>query len=88
MRDYSELEALIASIIDESARLLPEDTIDDARCYLNSREYGVAFELICDQLYEAHATVTPDLFKLVEKAAKQMGMDDKNWKFVSELMVH
>ena len=80
------LETTLAEIVADSGALLPAETAQEASDLIDNREYGVALELVCEQLYECSAPVTPQLYRLIESAARQMEMEAKSWAYVAELV--
>ena len=46
----------------------------------------MALDLICQQLYEVGAEITPDILQGIADAANEMGLPASEWEFVAELV--
>ncbi len=86
MKDLIETANIIHKIVDEmDGKLLPR-TLTQVRSLLQHREYGVAFEMLVDCLYEDDVEIQPQTFILFEQAANRMKMTEEKWKFIKELV--
>jgi hypothetical protein len=77
------LRALLASLgvhIEAWALEEPYDLIDH-------NEFGVAFDSLCDNIYEADIAVFPGEVAEIESLGRLLGSDRKAWTLVRELMV-
>ena len=76
----------IRSLIDEVADSLPVDNISGARDLLRHGEWGLAFELICTQLYEYEVLIAPEMYETIEQLGQKMKISPDEWKMLRELI--
>lgn len=62
---------------------LPADEYASVRDLVVHREWGVAFENLCEQLFEHSIVVGPEALKEMEKLATEMNLPDSSWSFLS-----
>lgn len=70
--------------LSSTASGLTEVDIKNAKSFLKHGEYGVAFELICDQLYENDAILTSEHISEAQEIAELMELDEASWGFLKE----
>lgn len=80
-------QQLFQSIID-SSRIsgLKENDILTAEEYLKHNELGLCLDTIVTQLYEDNILITNDLYVLIDKAAKEINIPLKDYKFINDLV--
>jgi len=71
---------LIEKIIDAVKDDLPTENVTDARELLSHDEWGEALSLIYTQLHEYDVPISEKVFKMIDSAGCQMGMDNRGWK--------
>jgi len=76
----------IRLLVSRFASELPSENATDALELLDHAEWGVAFDLICTQLYEYEIPVSKEQFALIEQTARMMDMDSTNWDYLKELV--
>ena len=86
MNEYLLLESHMAHLIEAVMPLLPVWVIEEATSLLNNREYGVAYELVCEHLYENGLPISRDIYSLAETAGREMELDPKSWQFIEPLV--
>lgn len=74
----------VAQVLRETEHLLDGEDVRNAEMLLENGEWGVAFELICEQLHERGSTVLPEHLVLIREAAAQMGLPSSAWKHLAE----
>ncbi|WP_448550537.1 MafI family immunity protein [Thalassotalea fusca] len=79
-----ELENKLVAFLKDVSNGLTESDVENAKDFINHSEYGVAFELICDQLYENDSILTADNLKSAQLLAEMMELDEKSWSFLKE----
>jgi hypothetical protein len=84
MYNYEKLEELLNAIINKAEPVLPKENITDAREFVQNREYGVAFDLVCSQLGELEITIDQNLYSQIEEAGKHMQLKEDSWSFLAE----
>ena len=83
----NDIEKEVKEILAKSKYGLTEADIDNASDFIAHGEYGVALELISEQLYENEARVDADLLDSVQKTAFSMGLDKSSWAFLDESLL-
>ena len=78
---------LIEKIIDTVKDDLPIENIADAKELLLHDEWGEALSLICTQLYEYDIPISEDTYNLIDRAGRQMGMDNQGWRELTVLKI-
>jgi hypothetical protein len=84
MTKFNEIEKKISFVVKQSEVFLPNDTIEDAKNLVEHREFGVALELICQQLYEFEIIVSYDLYNQIAELADLMQMPVSTHKFLTQ----
>lgn len=77
-----EIERKIKEILEKSKCSLRDSDIKNASDFIVHGEYGVAFELICEQLYENDAVIEKELLNQIQDAACAMELKDASWEFL------
>lgn len=77
-----KLEGKLLSFLGEVSKHLTCSDIEDARSFIKHGEYGVAFELICDQLHENDSILTDENLKFAELLAEIMKLEEDSWVFL------
>ena len=70
-----------ATVLALERSLTPEET-QEARELIDVGEPGIAFELVCTQLDEHDAAVTPQLRESLEEVGTTLGLDPAYWKML------
>ena len=87
MNHFDLVEEKLNQIIKQSESLLPETTVSDAKDLFDNREYGVALELICQQLFEYDVAITRGLYVDISDSAKIMKMPESTHDFLKTLVL-
>jgi hypothetical protein len=85
---FRDLELAIRELID-NAKLLGarDEDIRNALEFLPVDEFGVAWELIVDQIYEYQIPIDRDFYDLAETIAKKMKFPEERYSFLRELIM-
>lgn len=70
-----ELECLFHQVMKD----LPEGTVDFVKELITQGEWGIALEVICDELHEFDVPITQECYRLAEVAAEKMQMPSTVW---------
>ncbi|UOQ77121.1 MafI family immunity protein [Hymenobacter sp. 5516J-16] len=65
---------------------LPSRDYANAQDMLSVGEYGCAFDIIVQQLYEHEVEISPNLFALVDRVANSMLLNPECYFFLGELV--
>ena len=82
MKDFNNIERGICDVIRQSEIFLPKETLADAEDLVEHHEYGVALELICQQLYESDVKVSSDLYDQIGGLADSMELAPTTYQFL------
>lgn len=78
-----KLALMLNSFLESTTFGLTDSDINNAKSLLEHGEYGVAFELICDQLYEHDTPLERKHVDMAKKIANLMMLDDNSWDFLN-----
>ena len=73
------LENRILSLADETKDFLLLKDLQNIRDYIENNEFGLAFEILCDQLFEYDALISSETYSKIELIGKDLGLNEKNW---------
>lgn len=79
------VEERILSLLASLSSRVPADIIDRARAEVEYGEYGVAFESLCENVFEVDARLTRSHLREFEDLAAHLGIEDERWDFVRSL---
>jgi hypothetical protein len=83
---FNKLEELLHSLIDDIHILLPQTDVKDALEMITYNEYGIAFEIICNQLFEHNIKITSEIYEKIIIIGKLMKMNETSWNFLEQLI--
>lgn len=87
MSDPSEaIEKELHQILDEFQGKLPEVDVTKIREFIDAREWGVGFDILCEQLFEYEIEVPKEVFKRIGGVGRFMQIDAKTWEILSPLV--
>ena len=61
---------------------LSESDIKNTMDFINHGEFGIAFELVCDQLFENEAPISTELLNEIQYIGTTMNFDEQTWAFL------
>ncbi|MDR2274879.1 MAG: MafI family immunity protein [Sphingobacterium sp.] len=65
---------------------LCEADYNNAKSFLDEREFGLAFDAAITQLYEYEIMIDQDFYNLIEGIAKRMAISEDGYSFMKELV--
>lgn len=74
------------NLIDSVKTLLPESDIENAIEMVEHNEFGIGFEIICEQLFEYGVKISPDIYQKIVELGQKMEMPSERWNFLKELI--
>ncbi len=83
---FENLWKSMLSLIDAVKTLLPQVVVEEAIEMVDYNEFGVGFEIICQQLFEYNIKISPDIYKQIFVIGKSMEMKENDWNFLEELV--
>jgi len=86
MTKYKKLIHEITIILEAVKGDLTERDVQFARDFLEHNEWGLAFSLICTQLYEYGVTINSEFYIQIENAGRQMSIPPEEWEMLRELI--
>lgn len=85
---YDKIEEIMQALIVRLDHMLPETDIANARELVDAGEYGVALDLLCNQLYEYDMTIDQQIFDSISHSATLMNMPAEEYDFISKQVRH
>lgn len=76
------IESAMIALIESFRGRLPDDFLNEAAALASSREWGVALENICVQLYELDALISTAELAEIDRIASDMNMEKTTWDFL------
>lgn len=76
--DWNQLVVVIQSEIDANKTAIPQERIKDIQLYLESGEYGMAFEYLYLEIIERHDCTSYLGFEKAREIALFFSLDDKD----------
>ena len=83
---FSKLRKSKLSLIDDVKDLLPQTDINNAREMVEYNEFGVGFEIICEQLFENDIKISSNIYEKIVAIGKSMEMKETSWNFLETLL--
>ena len=80
------VEIELTALADSFAGRLPDSIIEDVKEYVDFREWGVAFNLLCEQLYEFDIAISESEWEQIENIGKALKLEDYSWIELKELL--
>ena len=78
--DWDELNGKLRGVVLELETLLLPSEVTDILDYIDHNEAGVAFELLCSQLYERDAGVSAQTVRQLAEIGSAMQLDPGQWQ--------
>jgi len=76
----------IIYLLDKVKGKLPEQDISNVTSLIDNDEFGEAFDILCTQAYEYDISIDNAFLEVATEAAELMGLKNKNWEFIKELI--
>jgi hypothetical protein len=78
---------ILTALIDSAKIIgLPEEDINNAKEFLEHREYGLCFDTIIGQLYEYDIEINEELYEAISMIAYKMNFPFESYSFAKELI--
>lgn len=61
--------------------------LEEPVALLDAGEWGIAFEALCDNIYDGELAVLPGEVTEIEALGKELGSSRRAWRLVHELVV-
>ncbi len=84
MRIWKTIEKHLRILMTQVAPGLTDEDINNASCFIDHNEFGVAFEVICDQLGEYDYQISEESLDLIRHLAELMNLDERTWCHLRE----
>ena len=83
---WQKLEKAMLGLVDGVKNLLPQNDIENALEMIEHNEFGIGFEIICEQLFEHDAKIPPDIYKKIAAIGRSMKLAETKWIFLEKLI--
>lgn len=87
VREAVTAEVQIRSLLASLAVHVEAWVLEEPTALLDASEWGLAFESVCDNLYDAEIGVFPGEVAEIESIGRQLGSTRKAWRLVRELQI-
>jgi hypothetical protein len=88
MYDYESLEKKLRVVLSYFATKLRSELVDEIREFIEHREYGVAYELLCHLITSENQRIPPNIFKMIVELGQQMELPNDVWEKLEPLSEH
>ena len=82
---YQKIEKLMRELIDSIKFLLPQSDVDNATEMIEHNEFGVGFNIICEQLYEHDIKISDEIYQKIIELGRKMELPDSEWILLKDL---
>ena len=79
------IENELRAITSGCTGLVPAGVIDEVNELVGRGEFGVALELLCDELFEFDADVPAPLYAALERAGSSVDLDPLRWVLLKRI---
>ncbi|MBX9652684.1 MafI family immunity protein [bacterium] len=76
---FKQINSRILELIALFELQLPYEHIEGMRDFLKHGEYGIAFEILCENLFEYDVSVDQKYIELIDQLGTTMGIDPSYW---------
>jgi hypothetical protein len=73
-------------LLNEVKDKLPLQDIKNITEFIENREWGLAHEILCIQLYEYHIQISPEFYKKISSFGKSIRTQSSIWLPLKELI--
>ncbi|WP_350274872.1 MafI family immunity protein [Kribbella sp. HUAS MG21] len=80
--NWDELNGKLRRVVPELAPGLPVSEVQDICEYVDHDEPGLAFEMLCTQLYEHDAGIRSETVARLAELGVAMGLDPRQWQML------
>lgn len=80
----NKLEKRVRALLEQASSQLQKKDIEFADDNIKHKQYDLAFELICVQLFEHDAIINLNLYKEIEEIGRIMNIDSSSWRFLEQ----
>jgi hypothetical protein len=81
------LEVRLRSLLASLAVHVEAWVLEEPTALLDAGEWGVAFEALCDNIYDGELAVFPGEVAEIESLGASLGSTRRAWRLIRELMV-
>lgn len=73
-------------LLNEVVEILPEDDVKNIIEFIENKEWGLAYETFCIQLYEYNIEISDSFYEKITSLGKSMGSSSSIWLPLKELL--
>jgi hypothetical protein len=85
MYDYESLETKLREVLSYFATKLKGEFVAQIREFIEHREYGEAYELLCHLIASENQRIPPNIFKMIVELGQQMELPNDVWEKLEPL---
>jgi hypothetical protein len=79
-----EVEIALRNFVDLYQDRLPVDFLNDTKSLVSHREYGIALENLCVQLFELDIVPSTEESLEIQRLSALLGLGSQTWSFLIE----
>ena len=80
------IESRLINLLDEVKEKLPVQDVFNIKEFIKHHEWGLAFEIMCTQLYEYDEPITHDFYEKISELGSLIEISSKIWTPLLELI--
>jgi hypothetical protein len=77
------IDERLFQLLNEFKSNLPGKVYDHIHNLIQHREWGLALEALCDQLFEDSIFIAPPLLETIKNLAQEMDLPAKSWQMLT-----
>ena len=81
------LAAQLFVLLNEVTKVLSLEDIKNIREFIEKREWGLAYETLCVQVYEYNIPITIKFYETISSLGKSIGISSAIWLPLKELII-
>jgi hypothetical protein len=82
--NFFEIEFL--ELLSKLALKLPQEDIKNIKEFTDNREWGLAYEILCIQVYEYNIQISLEFYKKISLLGESIGIQSSVWLPLKELI--
>jgi hypothetical protein len=83
--DYESLEEKLRTVVSYFATKLNGEFVDQITEFIEHREYGEAYELLCHLVASVNQQIPPNIYEMIVELGRQMELPNDVWEKLKPL---
>ncbi len=81
------LTAQLFELLNKVTKVLPMENVENITEFIDKREWGLAYETLCIQLYEYNIPITIKFYEAISSLGKSIGIPSSIWLPLRDLII-